>query len=153
LTKPTAIIKPQEPSSSVNEEIEGKTEEEEGRNQPIIEAEQVVHLVPVENLDGSISYMLVSLNSDLDQIKLNTVVNENTQQQQQLATTEDENYQNLEAIYIDKTTDLSKIILSSSSASASSSSSPQQPSAAAVIVKEQPQQQEGELDNKFILKF
>ncbi|CAG7838658.1 unnamed protein product [Allacma fusca] len=96
--KPTATVKPTvnvEEDSIIRQAlqvqkgtIKSSPPTEQKRDTPV---EQVVHVVPVQNPDGSVSYMFLSLNESdelkLDQLEGPTPTN------------------NLEAVYIDKTVD------------------------------------------------
>jgi hypothetical protein len=93
--KPTATVKPTvnvEEDSIIRQALQGTIKSsppaEQKREVPV---EQVVHVVPVQNPDGSVSYMFLSLN-DSDELKLD-----------QLEGPTPTN--NLEAVYIDKTVD------------------------------------------------
>jgi len=125
--KPTATIKPsilleqqisqEEVVEKAQEEVEepSSSAQQQEEPEPYVIADQVMHLVPVENTDGSITYLLMSLDQTTPstsssaptaEVKVaisDSVMFDNQQQQQQ---------QGLQGFYIDKTIDIDKLFSS-----------------------------------------
>ncbi|XP_021952190.1 cell surface glycoprotein 1 [Folsomia candida] len=100
--KPTATIKPQQITMETVLESQDSSKILE-LTTPLIETDNVVHLVPVENADGSITYMLLSLNGG-NELRVNVGAGDSE------ATPTGRDLSTLEAIILDKPMDMGSIL-------------------------------------------